>query len=466
MSKLPELTLTKAGAAMLAKTPIGSEIPVTKWRIGDGQLPGGEDPRDRTQLVNPVRELPIASVENDGNQCLIKGQLVNTEMNAFAWRETGLYATDPDDGEILYAYGYEADGAEIPAGATQLREVEFGVELVFDNAANVTAVISKTLVFATLNDLDKKIDKLSSATAGHIPVVAAGGSLSDSGLTPSMMGVRPNLLDNWYFVGGADGNFPVNQRGVTVAETNGFGIDRWRCTEIGLAVSTDAIILPANAYLTQKIDVSPFIGRSLTMSLLLADGRFLTGSGVITNGAGVNFYWENGIRLYLESSTEAIRTVGINVTAQTKLKAVKLELGNSQTLASQSDDGSWNLLEYPVYAAELQKCQRYYEETAYSICYGVANSTTEIAFASSIKYENQKRISGTISVNPSPLQPLRVTVCDSTMGDIDGCVLMTPTAYNPRMLSPKILNEAGQFTVGQIYRIQVPDKAYIVDAAL
>lgn len=154
MSKLPELTLTKAGAAMLAKTPIGSEIPVTKWRIGTGKLPDGEDPRDRTQLVNPVRELPIASVKNDGNQCLIRGQLVNTVMDAFTWRETGLYATDPDDGEILYAYGYEADGAEIPAGATQLREVEFGVELVFDTAANVTAVISKTLVFATLEDLE------------------------------------------------------------------------------------------------------------------------------------------------------------------------------------------------------------------------------------------------------------------------------------------------------------------------
>lgn len=154
MSKLPDLILTRAGAAMLAKTPIGSEIPVTKWRIGTGKLPDGEDPRDRTQLVAPLRELPIASVENNGNQCLIKGQLVNTVMEAFTWRETGLYATDPDDGEILYAYGYEVDGSEIPAGATQLREVEFGVKLVFDTAANVTAVISKTLIFATLEDLE------------------------------------------------------------------------------------------------------------------------------------------------------------------------------------------------------------------------------------------------------------------------------------------------------------------------
>lgn len=180
MSKLPELILTKAGAAMLAKTPIGSEIPVTKWRIGDGQLPGGEDPRDRTQLVNPVRELPIASVKNDGNQCLIKGQLVNTEMAAFTWRETGLYATDPDDGEILYAYGYEADGAEIPAGATQLREVEFGVKLVFDTAANVTAVISKTLVFATLSDLEQTKADAVEETLEQIITSPAAEDLTDS----------------------------------------------------------------------------------------------------------------------------------------------------------------------------------------------------------------------------------------------------------------------------------------------
>ena len=180
MSKLPDLILTKAGAAMLAKTPIGSEIPVTKWRIGTGKLPDGEDPRDRTQLVAPLRELPIASVENNGNQCLIKGQLVNTVMEAFTWRETGLYATDPDDGEILYAYGYEADGAEIPAGATQLREIEFGVELVFDNAANVTAVISKTLVFATLDDLEQtKADAVEEALE-QITTSPVAENLTDS----------------------------------------------------------------------------------------------------------------------------------------------------------------------------------------------------------------------------------------------------------------------------------------------
>ena len=154
MSTLPDLRLTNAGLALLAKTPLGSPIPVTKWQIGTGYLPDGTDVRDQTELVEALLDRPIAAVVPDGNQVLITGQLVNTNLQAFTWRETGLFATDPAVGEILYAYGNAGDnGVDIPDGNVQFREIEFGTELVFDTAANVTATISRTLVFATLKDL-------------------------------------------------------------------------------------------------------------------------------------------------------------------------------------------------------------------------------------------------------------------------------------------------------------------------
>lgn len=158
MSKLPDLTLTNAGLALLAKTPLGSPIPVTKWQIGTGYLPDGTVASDRTELVEALLDRPIAAIVPDGNQVLVTVQLVNTNLKAFTWRETGLFAMDPDAGEILYAYGNAGDdGADIPDGNVQFREVQYGIDLVFDTAANVTATISRTLVFATLKDLESYI---------------------------------------------------------------------------------------------------------------------------------------------------------------------------------------------------------------------------------------------------------------------------------------------------------------------
>lgn len=172
MSRLPDLVLTNAGVALLAKTPLGSQIPVTKWQIGTGVLPNGTDTRDRTQLVEALKDIPISAVINEGNQALVKGQFINTNLEAFTWSETGLFANDPDVGEVLYAYGNAgSEGAPIPDGNVQFREIEFGVQLVFDIAANVTAVINRTLVFATLKDLENYIPKSEKGAAYGVPTL-------------------------------------------------------------------------------------------------------------------------------------------------------------------------------------------------------------------------------------------------------------------------------------------------------
>ena len=175
---LPVIVLTSAGAALLAKTPIGASIPVTGWKIGTGALPVGTNLQNQTELVSPLAEATIASVEPNENQCLITGQFVNTGMAAFDWEETGLFASDPDNGTILFAYGNSfGSGEAIPAGSSQLREIVFGAQLVFDVAPNITAVINQGLVFATLTQLNQRIPNSEKGEPNGVATLGADGKL-------------------------------------------------------------------------------------------------------------------------------------------------------------------------------------------------------------------------------------------------------------------------------------------------
>ncbi len=176
---LPQIQLTNAGAALLAKTPLGNTVEVTGWQIGSGALPQGADIRNQTALVQTVASVPIAQVSPDGNQCLITGQYSNQGAQAFTWEETGLFANDPDSGSILFAYGNSfGDGEPIPAGTETLREIVFGGQFVFDVVANITATIDQGLVFATVKQLQDYVPLTQKGEANGV------ASLDGSGKVP------------------------------------------------------------------------------------------------------------------------------------------------------------------------------------------------------------------------------------------------------------------------------------------
>lgn len=149
--------LTQRGRNLLAKAQAGTTLTFTRIKLGDGLWPSNTDPTQLNDLVSPKLNLPIQEIRVVGDGTVrLRFVLTNTGLSqGFFMREIGIYAQDPDIGEILYAVAYAGDRADfIPAdGVTKVENV-VDIYTVIANAQNVTAVISDTAVLATKQDID------------------------------------------------------------------------------------------------------------------------------------------------------------------------------------------------------------------------------------------------------------------------------------------------------------------------
>lgn len=176
--------------------------------------------------------------------------------------------------------------------------------------------------------------------------------------------VRPNLLDNWYFVGGGsqlgDGVFPINSKGATSYSATGYTIDRLHkansksvlhVTADGLRFSNSSSSASDYGYFTfygQDVPSDAFATYSVLTNLGLT--TISTGSSVVT--------LPSGILVYLATQRLAFRIPGnLNSSDSEVIIAAKVEIGRGQTLAHQ-ENGVWVLNEIPNFTEELTKCQR------------------------------------------------------------------------------------------------------------
>ena len=167
---------------------------------------------------------------------------------------------------------------------------------------------------------------------------------------------NPNLLDNWYF------GRPVNQRGQTSYTGDWvYTIDRWQLSNGNgtLKVQDGSIIFTSANYFFQPLpeDICKlFLGKTLTLSSLYADGTLDTGTAQITSWGSWTVFIETGsIRLV---GVENGRLWATNTGAGKAMIAAKLELGGEQNLAHK-ENGVWVLNEIPDYGEQLRRCQRY-----------------------------------------------------------------------------------------------------------
>ncbi len=139
------LVLTKKGQLLQAKVGTGVVLALTKMKLGSGVLPNGTSLEDLTDLVTPEQNVGIASKEvlTDQKMCKISATINNVGLSAgYYVRELGVFANDPDDGEILYAVTSDSAPDYLPpeGGSTAVSQ-EFAVYISASNASDVNVSI-------------------------------------------------------------------------------------------------------------------------------------------------------------------------------------------------------------------------------------------------------------------------------------------------------------------------------------
>ena len=203
----------------------------------------------------------------------------------------------------------------------------------------------------------------------------AGGALDTSVTNVSnQLGtfVRPNLLDNWYF------GDPVNQRGQTEYTASGVcTLDRWMSstTTKTIKILDDHLsIVDTTDYsaFLQRIEYKGLLGKTVTFSVFakcLAQGAQMPYITVMIGNNKFDGYAMIGkaddyqlsyctVTLSDTPPSEGyffVDVVGM-VGSAIEIKAAKLEIGPTQTLAHQ-ENGVWVLNEVPDYGEQLRRCQ-------------------------------------------------------------------------------------------------------------
>ncbi|WPS86453.1 hypothetical protein SMD22_18345 [Brevibacillus halotolerans] len=145
MAIYPVMTITQRGKELYAKSQTGTSITYTRMRIGSGSYTG--DPSILTDLIQPIDYVSISSFSRTGSTAHIKAVFQNNNITQTTYScEIGIFAKDPDLGEIMYAYSNAGTkGDYIPPISTGPFSREFQLNVAVGTASQVVANIPDTL---------------------------------------------------------------------------------------------------------------------------------------------------------------------------------------------------------------------------------------------------------------------------------------------------------------------------------
>ena len=154
--------MTEQGILLQAKAQSGLPLRFTKLGIGDGLVGQLADMTKLKKLVHMCKDYPIREVKNNGDGSASVNAAVSNDgvTQGFFIRELGLFADDPDIGEILYAVCNNGDQSDFLAPRSMAKiDILMNVITVVGNAQNLQVVVNDNAVFALQSDFEKLAGK-------------------------------------------------------------------------------------------------------------------------------------------------------------------------------------------------------------------------------------------------------------------------------------------------------------------
>ena len=144
MAKWAGGVLTAAGRRLQAKVEGGLTLALTRIKLGSG-METIEEVDALTDLVEVETSLAISAANVHGEVCTVEGVLRASALDHGFWcREFGIYANDPDDGEILYMVSVDEQPDWLPSEAETDVSVTFAMNIAVANATHITAQVDLT----------------------------------------------------------------------------------------------------------------------------------------------------------------------------------------------------------------------------------------------------------------------------------------------------------------------------------
>lgn len=168
--------LTAKGRALQAKVEAGQTLELTKMKLGSG-TPEPEEIDNLTDLKQPQNIMGISSKTVENNICEVTSVILTSNINTpFYAREWGLFAKDPDEGEILYMYTTDPNPDYIPdKNSALVISASYALNIAVLNVDNIVANIDPEGLI-TAGILEEELKKYLPLSGGTLT-----GNLNASG---------------------------------------------------------------------------------------------------------------------------------------------------------------------------------------------------------------------------------------------------------------------------------------------
>ena len=292
MAEWSNATMTDVGAALQAKVNAGkTKLTFTKIKVGSGV--NATNPLALTDVISSKWETINFVVKLEGKIVSVDTVITNTGIHeAFRMSEIGLFAQDPDKGEILYAYLTDPEPDRMPAeSGSVVVSQELTIGMVFSNTGNVSLTVNMGALI-TREQLTEAVKQHNTDISSHPPITdqikAILGSANWKDSPASTLVTIKNLLGQGAIVASkldANAGFVKFANGFTIQWGKFFNVQQNSYISYPIAFTTVFSISGA--------DINTE-GDPLVLSMFLTDNtRFmLTGRRI---GLGRTALWGNWI---------------------------------------------------------------------------------------------------------------------------------------------------------------------------